>query len=125
MKYESILKSLDDIILAMDSAIKEFWSNYTGMMVSTGRVFGNEAVKRSLAENIDELLREIEETIPLRFRVSGERIVVERCVVRSLIEKGVLNEENTICPFIRGFISKMFESIGLKATCENCEVKIG
>lgn len=125
MKYESILKSLDNIIFAMDSAIKEFWKNYTGMMVSTGRVFGNEAVKRSLAENVDELLREIEEIVPLKFKVSGGRITVEGCVVRDLIEKGVLDKENTICPFIRGFISKMFESIGLKATCENCEVKVG
>ncbi len=124
MKYESIMKSLDDIIMAMDSAIKEFWKNYTGMMVSTGRVFGSEAVKRGLAENIEELLKEIENIIPLKFSVSGEKIRIEKCIVRDLIEMGVLDKENTICPFIKGFISKMFESIGVKATCEECEVKI-
>ncbi len=124
MKLDSVLKSLDDIIIAVDSAIKEFWKSYNGMMVSTGRVFGNEATKRSLAEDVDGLLKEIESFIPLKFEVSGDKIKVRKCVVRDLIEEGVLDKENTICPFIKGFVSKMFESVGVKVVCENCEVRI-
>jgi len=124
MKYEFVLKSLENIIIAMDSAIKEYWKNYSGMMISVGRVFGSDATKRCLAEDVEGILKEIEETIPIRFKVVNGKIVVERCVVRDLVDGGVLNKDNTLCPFIRGFISKMFESIGVKATCENCEVKL-
>ncbi len=124
MEYESILKSLNDIILAMDSAIKEFWKNYTGMMVSTGRVFGNEAVKRCLSEDVEGLLKELEDLIPMKFKVENNKIIVEKCVVRDLMESGVLEKDNTLCPFIKGFISKVFESIGVKVVCENCEVKL-
>jgi len=124
MEYEKALQSLETIIASMDSAIKEFWKNYTGMMVSVGRVFGGEAVKRSLAEDVKQLLKEIEEIMPMEFEMSGDVIKVKRCVVKDLMEKGVLKEDNTICPFIKGFISKMFESIGVKATCDKCEIKV-
>jgi predicted hydrocarbon binding protein len=125
MDVNVVLKSFEDIIFAMDSAIKEFWKTYSGMMVSVGRVFGNEAVKRCLSEDVEGLLKELEDLIPMKFKVEGDRIVVERCIVRDLMEKGIIDKDNTMCPFLKGFISKVFESIGIKAVCENCEVKIG
>ncbi|WP_457549312.1 hypothetical protein [Archaeoglobus sp.] len=120
-----ILKSFEDIILAMDSAIKEFWRTYGGMMVSVGRVFGSEVIKRCLSEDVEGLLKELEELIPMKFKIENDKIVVEKCVVRDLMEKGVIDRNNTMCPFLKGFISKVFESIGIKAVCENCEVRIG
>ncbi|WP_456327517.1 hypothetical protein [Archaeoglobus sp.] len=119
---DTTLKSFEDIILAMDSAIKEFWKTYEGMMVSVGRVFGNEAIKRCLSEDIDGLLKELEDITPMKFKRENNKIIVEKCVVRELIEKGVIDKNNTLCPFLKGFISKVFESIGMKAVCENCEV---
>ena len=124
MEYKKALQSLEVIIASMDLAIKEFWKNYTGMMVSVGRVFGGEAIKRCLAEDIEQLLKEIEEVMPMEFELNGDKIRVKRCVVKDLIDEGILKDDNTICPFIKGFISKMFESIGVKAICSECEIKV-
>ncbi len=124
MEYEQAIQSLETIISSMDSAIKDFWKNYSGMMVSVGRVFGGDAVKRFLAEDVRSLIKEIEAVMPMEFEIGENVIRVKECVVKDLMERGVLKQDNTICPFIRGFISKVFESVGVKAICKDCEVKI-
>jgi predicted hydrocarbon binding protein len=123
-EYAIFVNSLETIIKSMDLAIMEFWKNYTGMMVSVGRVFGNSAVKRSLADDVESLLKEVAENIPLEFEIGGDKIYVKKCVVRDLIEKGVLGKDNTICPFMKGFISKMFESIGIKVIVKDCTIEV-
>ncbi len=120
----NVVTSLNDIITAMDSAIKEFWKNYDGMMVATGRVFGDFSIKRCLSEDLDGLLNELESLVPLKFRREGDKIVVERCIVKRLIEEGVIDKDNTLCPFVRGFITKVLESVGVKADCKNCEISV-
>ena len=123
-EYNLFMNSLETIIKSMDLAIMEFWKNYTGMMTSVGRFFGNSAVKRSLAEDVESLLKEIAENVPIEFEVKDDKIYVKKCVVRDLIEKGVLGKDNTICPFMKGFISKMFESIGVKVIVKDCVIEV-
>jgi predicted hydrocarbon binding protein len=123
-EYTLFINSLETIIKSMDLAITEFWKNYTGMMTSVGRVFGGSAIKRCLAEDVNSLLNEISKSVPLEFERKENVIYVKRCVVKDLIEKGVIGKENTICPFIRGFVSKMFESIGVGVVVENCTIRI-
>ena len=123
-EYGLFMNSLETIIKSMDLAIMEFWKNYTGMMTSVGRFFGNSAVKRCLAEDVESLLKEIAENVPLEFEIKDDKIYVKKCVVRDLIEKGVLGKDNTICPFMKGFISKMFESIGVKVVVKDCVIEV-
>jgi len=124
-KYDKTLVSLEKIMWAMDDAVKVLWPGmYTGMMTSVGRVFANELLKKSLSANLPELLEEISFSTHgiLSFEIGDDSTVyVRKCVVRDLIDKNVVDETTPLCFFIKGFLSKMFEGIGVKLS----DVKFG
>jgi predicted hydrocarbon binding protein len=124
-EYDYAIESVEKIILSMDSAVKEMWSaGYTGMMVSVGRVFAGEESKKSLAEDIPSVLKEISEIFPgMEYEFEDGKIIVKKCIVRDLANKGVTEMGGPLCMFMKGFLMKMIETV--EGTQRKLDIKMG
>jgi len=115
-EYDTAIEALEKIIQSMNEAIKEMWSaGYIGMMTSIGKISANEAIKKSLAEDIPSLLNDISLNIPgMEFEYDSQKIVVKKCIVRELAEKGVIELNGLLCAFMKGYMSRMLENVNAK-----------
>ncbi len=115
-EYDTAIESLEKIIQSMNKAIKEMWSaGCIGMMTSVGKVFANEAIKKSLAEDIPSILNDISLNIPgMEFEYDSQKIIVKKCIVRELAEKGVIELNGPLCAFMKGYITRMLENVNAK-----------
>ena len=132
-EYDLAIESIEKIISSMNDAVKEMWSaGYSGMMVSVGRVFANEATKKSLAEDIPSVLKEISANIPgMEFEYEEGKIIVKKCIVRELAKNGVTELNGPLCAFMKGYIMKMIENVVQDKVklnvniADTCEITLG
>ncbi|WP_457549318.1 hypothetical protein [Archaeoglobus sp.] len=113
------LDTFDIIIASMDKTIRDFWNNYKTMLYLMGRSYGSNIINRIISTNVHSLIQEIQEInfIPVKLEVEDDNVVVNGCLVSLLIEKGVLIKDCAICSFLKGCISKLFESFDLSVRC--------